>query len=116
TLSSTPVSTTALPRPPRSTLFPYTTLFRSHGLESAHVFAAGDHISPPEGAVDGHDALHHIVIFPQLRFPQFVGQGLHEVPPDDGSVLNPGDPPGGNNAGKFDLEMGVEIVLYLRSE
>src|SRR5690242_21008393 len=34
-----------IPRPPRSTLFPYTTLFRSHGVPDAGgmVIARGDH-------------------------------------------------------------------------
>src|SRR2546426_4868003 len=31
-------------RPPRSTLFPYTTLFRSHGAQAAH---AADHLEAP---------------------------------------------------------------------
>src|SRR3712207_9459313 len=30
-------------RPPRSTLFPYTTLFRSHGLEGGHEVVAVPH-------------------------------------------------------------------------
>src|SRR5258708_22148255 len=42
-------------RPPRSTLFPYTTLFRSHGGHGHH---AGHHLQgahggrPPEGALE----------------------------------------------------------------
>src|SRR5690349_23185256 len=35
-------------RPPRSTLFPYTTLFRSHGVEHA------DRIDPPDVLPDHH--------------------------------------------------------------
>src|SRR3712207_8707740 len=39
-------------RPPRSTLFPYTTLFRSHGFVLAHVYPKPDLVvyldAPPE--------------------------------------------------------------------
>src|SRR2546422_7185778 len=55
-------------RPPRSTLFPYTTLFRSHDrrmdaavkrpLREAAV-GAGDHVFAPEHAGEPHDALGH---------------------------------------------------------
>src|SRR2546427_6497700 len=49
-------------RPPRSTLFPYTTLFRSHGVQ--HVFHAGDrlpaaaraHAEPAHAVRDGKPA------------------------------------------------------------
>src|SRR3989442_7852853 len=37
-------------RPPRSTLFPYTTLFRSH----VNVLAAGGPIRDPAGGIVGH--------------------------------------------------------------
>src|SRR6266853_4632023 len=34
-------------RPPRSTLFPYTTLFRSCGNPSCHFSDSSDHVTPP---------------------------------------------------------------------
>src|SRR5437764_8562303 len=46
-------------RPPRSTLFPYTTLFRSEGGEVARAYAvddAGNHAAEGEG---GNEADHH---------------------------------------------------------
>src|SRR5260370_12624078 len=35
-------------RPPRSTLFPYTTLFRSHALDRQHLHDGGDGADEPE--------------------------------------------------------------------
>src|SRR5258708_16138130 len=49
-------------RPPRSTLFPYTTLFRSHGLDTG------------EDEVDAGEELLAVVMFAQSR-PGFVGPG-----------------------------------------
>src|SRR5690348_18187846 len=43
-----------IPRPPRSTLFPYTTLFRSCGGPSVAV--GGDHLDRGEARVLGRDA------------------------------------------------------------
>src|SRR5256885_12610271 len=43
-------------RPPRSTLFPYTTLFRSHALQAARVGELVDHgraVGGGQGRVDG---------------------------------------------------------------
>src|ERR1041384_4412553 len=40
-------------RPPRSTLFPYTTLFRSRGMEPGMHHQPGDLVSPPGGGADG---------------------------------------------------------------
>src|SRR5260370_25186708 len=37
-------------RPPRSTLFPYTTLFRSASFLSSHLLASGDALDGPPGA------------------------------------------------------------------
>src|SRR5438876_5376913 len=42
-------------RPPRSTLFPYTTLFRSHPLERADVGPQARADGPPVPRVDDHD-------------------------------------------------------------
>src|SRR5688572_31830702 len=56
-----------LRRPPRSTLFPYTTLFRSEAarlLGAPHVYLRGDGVSPPmmdELAGSGFDRLLLIV-------------------------------------------------------
>src|SRR5258708_21379193 len=38
-------------RPPRSTLFPYTTLFRSH---RCHDFGMADRVVPGDGVIAGH--------------------------------------------------------------
>src|ERR1044071_7406331 len=40
-------------RPPRSTLFPYTTLFRSLGDGQVDVAAGAHHLDPLGGALDG---------------------------------------------------------------
>src|SRR5438477_5286881 len=51
-----------IPPPPRSTLFPYTTLFRSHGDDLPHVEAgAHDRRAPPHGPVDEMDPRMHFV-------------------------------------------------------
>src|SRR3712207_9268591 len=44
-------------RPPRSTLFPYTTLFRSHHPVRAHPGGLHDHLAHPLGGAE-LDALH----------------------------------------------------------
>src|SRR2546425_11841731 len=45
-------------RPPRSTLFPYTTLFRSQSVSNSSVYAAGDAAAsgPPLTPKAAHDA------------------------------------------------------------
>src|SRR5256885_10208806 len=45
-------------RPPRSTLFPYTTLFRSHGMPQAHAppLAVVEPLRCQRLAADGHQA------------------------------------------------------------
>src|SRR5258708_12319468 len=40
-------------RPPRSTLFPYTTLFRSRNALAVHAFRAGDRIRQPVPGMRG---------------------------------------------------------------
>src|SRR5438105_11637990 len=45
-----------LPRPPRSTLFPYTTLFRSHGAPGANTSSTAKERAPVAAApTDGRD-------------------------------------------------------------
>src|SRR2546426_3502229 len=68
-------------RPPRSTLFPYTTLFRSHG-ESVDL-----RVVPRNGKEDGCDAEDAEIIGVVRVLPQIVGihnevfpQGLLEAP------------------------------------
>src|SRR5687768_18092466 len=74
-------------RPPRSTLFPYTTLFRSHlaegphGLGDRHVLArgAGELLGDVEGlrqeALDLAGALHeHLVLVGELRSEEHTSE------------------------------------------
>src|SRR5258708_30533024 len=50
-------------RPPRSTLFPYTTLFRSPGRGSLHAAADGDVVDQPVAAASRHGRLiNHIAV------------------------------------------------------
>src|SRR3712207_7965147 len=56
-------------RPPRSTLFPYTTLFRSHALLQAQEAAPGGAVRPrPRG--DGQDARLRLRLRAQVRAPE----------------------------------------------
>src|SRR3712207_7964302 len=48
-------------RPPRSTLFPYTTLFRSERLGGEHARAADAHLERPGGLRDGKRGVGHAV-------------------------------------------------------
>src|ERR1035438_4456676 len=53
-------------RPPRSTLFPYTTLFRSHKLDGVDVFRrpgadGGGHVARADDADGGHDECSSVV-------------------------------------------------------
>src|SRR5688572_31708956 len=49
-----------IPRPPRSTLFPYTTLFRSLVHPALHVRAVGERGRPL--GVDGHLEVRHVAV------------------------------------------------------
>src|SRR3712207_8030237 len=66
-------------RPPRSTLFPYTTLFRSGGLARARV--AGDD-DPPPGAARAHHLLrpHAAHLLPPLQAAEVGSFGDAERP------------------------------------
>src|SRR3712207_7614096 len=62
-------------RPPRSTLFPYTTLFRSQRAEPADVDALGAH-RLDDGDVAGRDVA---CVLEAGLFAQLVGQRLHAL-------------------------------------
>src|SRR3712207_9102037 len=74
-------------RPPRSTLFPYTTLFRS-----VRVLGAGEAPGPHVGGVDFHGAQHHApqvrVGLDELRQPTAVD--AHEVVEDEHLAVRAG--------------------------
>src|SRR2546422_7139569 len=58
-------------RPPRSTLFPYTTLFRSHAARVGADPRPQTPLPPAAGGERGHQGHHH----PQLRSRDAAGRG-----------------------------------------
>src|SRR2546428_12771034 len=77
-------------RPPRSTLFPYTTLFRSH--ESAHARELADLLFGPPGAGVRHDVNGGKLAGHVLRshgLEHFVGNRAGHVRPDGDHLVVP---------------------------
>src|SRR3989449_11384173 len=65
-------------RPPRSTLFPYTTLFRSHVAAEARRFHFSVHRLADEFDARGHvhRELHHHVVLARAHVPALAGPAL----------------------------------------
>src|SRR2546430_9629485 len=81
-------------RPPRSTLFPYTTLFRSHeghGLLADAAVRAQRLAQQREVVGLGRLAEHHVTSGDHDDVAETVGRKL-EARPTGGAVVHPGDP------------------------
>src|SRR5260221_1340485 len=63
-------------RPPRSTLFPYTTLFRSSGADHADTLAGKIHrlVRPVPGVIDLALEISHALEFGRSRIRQAAGE------------------------------------------
>src|ERR1044071_3445424 len=91
-------------RPPRSTLFPYTTLFRSDSLYAALLIAALPGLEHDDGP------FHHRQAVGQTRLLQDLGNRFEHPPvaPLDADVLQ--------RIAKIELELGYPIRVFQRDE
>src|SRR5258708_33624387 len=78
-------------RPPRSTLFPYTTLFRSPGNGGGRCVALGKHFTDAAGGVFGGDAL-QLRMGGKERFALRLGHGERGHRKKTGGEDSPGTP------------------------
>src|SRR2546426_7036195 len=94
-------------RPPRSTLFPYTTLFRSGRRDVDHVAGLQDHIGR-ERVGARHDLLH--LVLAQVKAGVQVGEVEHPEP------VKPGGEPGRSEEHTSELQSPCNLVCRLLLE
>ena len=90
-------------------------LGEAHGLEGAHVLAAGEDVTAVQRGVDVHDRAHDVLPLVELHGRQHGLERGDEVAPDHGLVCDGGHLPGGDQLRLDDLEPILEEGLAVFS-